>query len=119
MASNNFGQQLGQLAPADTNAASLYAPPSAYRVLITQITICNTTGTAADYSIFHDETGTTYDATTALTFAESLAANTSIYLVGLEIWLDGANAGNIGVQSGTNDALTFTCYGARFPNYAG
>ena len=118
MASNNFGQQLGQLRPANTTAASLYSPPSTHRVLITQITICNTTAGIEEYSIYHDEDGTTYDASTALTQDESIAANTSIYLVGLEIWLNDA-AGNLAVDTSANSAITFTCYGARFPKYGG
>lgn len=101
--------QLGQLRPADTNAASVYAPADGVQAKVAQIIICNTTGGAAAYRIFHDDDGSTYDQTTALFYDVSLAANTSEVL-DMEIEMT-ASGGNLAVRTDTNDALTFTVYG--------
>jgi len=103
--------QLGQLRPADTNAASLYSPAASTTWIGKNLVICNTTGTAATARVFHDEDGTTYDETTALYWDLSVAANSTTSLQG---FLSGSNAsGNIGVRTGTANALTFTLYGAE------
>ncbi len=103
------GKQLGQLRPADTTAASLFSPDTNQQAEIVWLVVCNTTGTAADYSVFLDNNGTTYDETTAHYFAKSLAANDTL---NIEVhWLMDDPTGNLGVKTGTNNALTFTAYG--------
>ena len=104
--------QLGQLRPANTTAASVYAPASHYRTEIIEIFISNTTGSSADYRLFHDEDGTTYDETTALVFDTAVAAN-STAILNTKIWMNGASGGNLGVRTSTNSALTFTVYGVE------
>ncbi len=101
---------LAQSRPANTSAANLYSPAANRRAIVSTIIICNTTGSAAVASVFADVDGTTKDQTTALIYAKSVAANDRLELLfedGLELDEDGT----IGIQSGTNDALTFTLLG--------
>lgn len=105
------GEQLAQTRPSNTTAASAYTAS-----LVTEITcivVCNTTGSAAAFSIYHDDDGSTFDQTTALHYAQAIAANDTVYITldapgaGLFIKPDG----QLGVQTDTNSALTFTVYG--------
>ena len=66
---------LGQLRPADTNAASLYSPPDNTSTELTKLVICNQTGSAATFRLFLDDNGTTYDQTTALFYDQPISAN--------------------------------------------
>lgn len=101
-------KQLGQLAPADTNAAGLYSPPAATRTIVGQLAICNDTGSAVGYEIFLDDDGSTYTAATRV-MRGSCPANES---VNVAVWWPMVNpAGNLAVKSGTADALTFTAWG--------
>lgn len=104
------GEQLAQSRPSGTSAVSVYT--ASHRTEFTLIVVANTTGTAADFSIYHDDDGSTFNATTALYESVSLAANESLRLVfevgsGIMVKQDG----QIGVKTGTADALTFTFYG--------
>ena len=102
-------RQLGQNRPAGTSPVSIYSPAASTQTIIRTILICNTTGSAADFSIYHDDDGTTYDESTALYFAEQLAANTTREIL-VHILANDEN-GNIAVQTDTGNALTFTLYG--------
>lgn len=107
------GSQLAQVRPANTSTATAYT--AVMPTEITRIVVCNTTGSAATFSIFHDDDGTTYSEATALYFAQSLAANTTLVIemqpgTGLMLRKNTATA-TIGVQSGTNNAITYTFYG--------
>lgn len=102
-------KQLGQARPSDTNAASIYSPPARTFGIVRNVVICNNTGSAATYRIFHDADGTTYDQSTALAYDVSLSANTTTIL---EVyWPASQSAGNFAVRSGTGNALSFTFYG--------
>ena len=103
-------KQIAQLRPADTTAASLFSPTRGFHYRF-KIIVANNTALAVAYRIFHDDDGTTYDATTALAYDVSLAANSSAVFPS-DGWLmaDGAS-GNIAVRSATNNALSFTAYG--------
>ena len=72
------GSQLAQSRPSGTSAVTLFSATLGAEV--TALVIANTTGTAATYSSYHDNTGTTYSEATALAFGVSLAANTSVTL---------------------------------------
>ena len=104
-------KQLGQLRPADTNAASLYSPAASTTAVIKSIVICNQTGTAATFRIFVDDNGTTYDPTTAHYFDVSLAANATTQID--TYWAMNDATGNLAVRTGTASALTFTAYGVE------
>ena len=81
---------------------------------LTLIVVCNTSASPADFSIFHDDAGgSTYDQTTALYYAQQLAANTSLRIPA-EMFGAGVTlktGGQIGVQSSVANALTFSMYG--------
>ena len=105
-------KQLGQLRPANTTAASIYSPASGVNTDVKTLVVCNQTAGAADYRIFHDDDGTTYDETTALFYDVTLSANATD-IIPLNIGMDD-DSGNIAIRTDTNDALTFTLYGAEY-----
>ena len=105
------GSQLAQTRPANTSTATAYTAKK--QTEVTRFVICNTTGTASTFSLYHDDDGSTYDQTTALVYSASIAANTTQFIdffgAGSGIFVT-AN-GTIGIQSGTSSALTFSIYG--------
>jgi hypothetical protein len=105
------GSQLAQSRPGGTTAVSVYT--ASIRTEISRIIVCNTTGTAAALSIYHDDDGSTFDATTALYEGVSLAANATMEIKseGIGSGLMVSKDGQIGVKTGTASALTFTLYG--------
>ena len=105
----NTGKCLGQLRPADTNAASLYSPAAGVIAEIQTVFVTNQSGGARTYRIFHDDDGTTYDQTTALYYDVALAADKTD-VVSVPIWMR-LSTGNLAVRSNANDGLTFTVYG--------
>ena len=105
------GSQLAQSRPSGTSAVSVFTATIATE--ITRIVISNTTGSAANASLFHDDDGSTFDQTTALMYAVSIPANstTMIESGGAGSGFHVKPSGQIGVQTGTGSALTFTLYG--------
>ncbi len=103
-------QQLGQLRPANTTAATIYSPGANETAIIRTIFVCNTTATDATFRIFVDDNGTTYDQTTALYYDVVCPLNTTVDLK-TYIAMDDAT-GNLAVRTGTNDAINFTVFGA-------
>lgn len=107
----DFGSTiLAQARPANTSAADAYSPPANRRAIVSGILVCNTTGGAVAASVFVDADGNTKDQTTALLYAKSVPANDYIqveFVDGLELDEDGT----IGVQTASNNALTFTVLG--------
>jgi hypothetical protein len=115
---NAEGKLLAQIRPSGTTAVQAYqSPPAAaskgLRTEIMTIFVCNTTGSAVNFSLYHHDSGTTYNQTTALYYSVSLAANTT-----QKIECQTANGGlaikpggTLGVQSSTADALNFSVYG--------
>lgn len=106
-----YGVQLAQSRPGDTNASTLYT--ALRNTEVTKIFVCNTTGTAATFRLFHDNDGTTYDQTTALYYDYSVAANTTL-IISAEVLGGGVSVfkgGAIGFRTGTLNALTITLYG--------
>ncbi len=102
-------KQLGQVRPPSTTAVSIFSPETNISVSLDNIVICNTTGTDDTYSIFADNDGATFDESTALAFGISIVANTTVVFE-LQMAI-GLASGNLGVQSGTANALTFTVHG--------
>lgn len=105
------GLQIAQNRPAGTSAISVYT--AALRTEVTTIAICNTTASAARFSLYHDDDGSTFDATTALNFDQEIAGKSTVYIqsesVGTGVIV--AIGGQIGVQTDTANALTFSVYG--------
>ena len=107
-----IGGLLAQTQPATTAATT--ALTAVMRTEIKKIVICNVSGGNADYSIFHDDDGTTYDTTTALWYTKTLATK-STDVINAEDFAGGisvSQGGAIGVQSSTVSALTFSFYGS-------
>lgn len=104
-------KQLGQARDNDTSAHSIYSPASGVQATVRLIEICNTTGTAANISIFHDDNGTTYDQSTSLMYQQSIPANTTIQKTG-QYGMDDPT-GNFAYQQGTANAITVTIYGSE------
>jgi len=103
------GKQLGQLRPADTNAASLYSPPASTAARLTQLFVCNQTAGGETFRVFCDDDGTTYDQTTALYYDVAIAANVTSK-IDLALYMNDAS-GNLAIRSSTASALTFTMFG--------
>ena len=103
-------QQLGQVRNTTGGTAeALYSPGANETAIIKSIVVCNQTGSADVYSIFLDDDGTTTDEETALFFDVPIAANdTHILSV---YWPMSVDAGSLGVEAATTDAVTFTAFG--------
>lgn len=104
-------QQLGQLRPANTTAASIYSPGVGVTTIVKTIILCEVLGGAATFRIFHDDDGTTYDEDSALYWDSPIAANQTIE-ISTFIAMDDSN-GNLAVRTDTADAINFTVYGAE------
>ena len=109
-------QHLAQSKPTWTTSSSILSPIEDQTIIIQQIIVCNTTASAATFSIFLDNDGTTYDQTTALIYGYELGANdmmmfsfgqdaeSGLYLTDV--------SGSLALKSDTASALTFTINGA-------
>ena len=104
-------KQLGQAAPANTTAVSIYSPASGINAILKTLVIANNTASAVKYRVFHDDDGTTYDESTALFYDVELNAN-STDVIPLNAGISDSD-GNIAVRTETADALTFTLYGSE------
>ena len=105
--------QLGQLRPANTTAASIYTLPANTRTKVNSIIICNQSGVACTFRVFHDVNGTTYDETSALLYDITLDADTTVSFDPVDLWLENTS-GNIAVRTSSNSAITFTMYGQEY-----
>jgi hypothetical protein len=105
------GSQLAQVRPSDTAAATAYT--ATMRTEITRMVVCNTTGSAAVWSLYHDDDGTTASEVTALYFSQAIAANTTalIDFGGVGGGIHVQPGGSVMVKSGTGNAITYTFYG--------
>lgn len=100
---------LGQSAPSSTTAATAYSRPASTEAVIRNIVVCNTTAVSAAFRIFHHDSGTTYNAGTALFYDVTIAANTTVQ-IDCFICMNTAS-GTIGVRTDTANSLTFSIYG--------
>lgn len=107
-----MSRYLNQLRPADQSATTIFTAASETEII--KLFVCNTTGTAAKYRVFHDDDGSTYDQSNALYYDESISPNTTecpLQSQGVGAGLSVSANGTIGVRSDTTNALTFTIYG--------
>ena len=107
-------KQLGQLRPANGLPASIYSPNSGTDAIIKVIVVCNVSNSEAEYSIYQDDDGTTYDEDTALFYKQPIKPRHTLLLefVGSGIAMDNP-AGNLAVQSNVPNGLTFTVSGTE------
>lgn len=101
-------RQLAQSNAFITAAASLYTPGDGVQCIVKRVIICNTAAAAAAFSMFHDDDGTTYDASTQLFKDQTITPGVTLVL-DEELFLD--SDANLGVASDTTAALTFSLYG--------
>ena len=104
-------KQLSQLRENSTNAARIYSPPISGIGIIKSITLANTSGAAAIFSLFLDDDGTTYDETTALAWNVAIEADEMIQLDGYYPMND--SDGNFAYKSSVANAITITLFGAE------
>lgn len=101
-------RQLAQSTPTNTAAVSLYSPGDGVQGIVKKVYICNVTGAAAAFAMWHDDDGTDYTVETRLYMDNTITANTTRILSD-EIYID--SSGNLAVRSDITAALTFTLYG--------
>lgn len=100
---------LGQVRPSDTTAVSIYSPGASVVGTVKSIEICNTSSGDADYRIFLDADGTTYDEGTALRWDITVPVKGA---KSFNVWWPLNNSsGNIAVRTSVANALTFTFLG--------
>ena len=102
-------RQLGQVRPGVTTAVSILSEVRPWEVDL--IVICNTTDQPADFSVYHDSDGSTYDATTALMYQAAINPNDTVHYEPMIPIANVDGNGNLAVQTDTASALTFTIYG--------
>jgi hypothetical protein len=106
-----FGGKLASTFAATTAAQTLFTALATTE--ITRIQIANVTNNNADYSLFHDDVGTTYGTDTALVFNKQISGK------GVEVieaasqgsGITVAKGGSIGVKASAASHFNFTVYG--------
>jgi hypothetical protein len=101
---------LGQLRPSDTSAADIYTVPSNTQTVVSSILVCNTTSTAATFSVFQRTSGSTAGEANAIAFDQNIPANSTTTI---EAKLTISETNILSVKSGTSSALTFTVNGSE------
>lgn len=101
---------LGQVAPADTNNANLYTAGAGVQAIVSTISVCNLTGSAATFRIACRPAAATIANQHWLAYDVSLGANDSITLT-LGITLAATDV--LTVRSGTANALAFSAFGVE------
>ena len=102
---------LGQVRPSSTTAESIYTPAASTTWIAKLLRVCNTSGSAVTFRVFHSQQGTTYNETTAAFWDHPIAANTTVDITSFMAGKD--STGNVGVRTSVTNALTFTFYGAK------
>ena len=97
-------KQLGQARPTNTDAVSIFSPAAGESV-VGFVTVSNNGVVKADASIFVDNDGTTYDATTRVAFFK-VQPKLKPFKIG-PICMNNSN-GNLAVKTSAASALTFT-----------
>ena len=101
---------LGQAAPADTNAATLYTVPSATQAIVSSIVVCNFTTASATFRVSVRPAGATAANQHRLAWDTTIGANDTITLT-LGVALAATDV--ITVRSGTADAIAFSAFGVE------
>ena len=101
---------LGQGAPANTNNLDIITVSANQQEIVSTLTICNTTATAATARVFARIAGAAAAASNAIVYDTSIAGNTTTALT-LGITLNATDV--LTVRTGTANALTFTAFGSE------
>lgn len=115
MPTKSTDKQLAQRLPITTASMVLYQNKGeAFVSYVKTIFVANLTGSAAAFSLWINQGGTSTDNMFALYRSESIAANTTKFIdaQSLGIVLRGSTA-SLMCSSGTASALNFTCFGTE------
>lgn len=106
-----FGGKLGAACPATTAAQTIFTALATTE--ITRIQVCNVTANNAGYSIFHDDTGSSYGTDTALVFNKTVAGKTyeAIEAASQGSGITVKKGGTIGIRTDAASHFNFTVYG--------
>lgn len=99
-------RQLAQGQP--TTVSSIYTPGDGVQATVKRVIICNTSAANALANLYHDDDGSTYNATTQLLKDNTIGPGKTLVFDN-EIDID--SAGNLGASSDVTAALTFSAYG--------
>lgn len=107
-------KKLAKDRPSGTSATSIFSPSGSKQYLIDLVIVANTTNSSKKFSIYHDESGTTYDETTALYDDIIVPGNTTfeIDFGGRGIPMISSDE-NLAVKTGTANAFNFSVYGTE------
>lgn len=101
---------IAQSSPSGTTPVSIYSPGSGTITTITFINVCNTSSSSnAKFRIFIDNTGTTYNNTTAHFWDVTLKPGQTFEKQVL--YVINNSSGNLAVRTDTANILTFNIYG--------
>ena len=92
-----------------TTSSATIVTASSETLIIKQIRAVETSGAAVDFTIYHDDDGTTYSTGTMIQPAVELPANGVMTDNG---FIAVSNGGSIGAKASANTAITLTLYGA-------
>jgi hypothetical protein len=101
---------LGQARPLNTSNADLITVSAGDAEVISTITVCNTTASAATYRVFARITGASAAEGNALAYDVAIAANDT---VALTLGCTLAATDVLTVRSSVASALTFTAFGSE------
>ena len=108
---NAQGSRLAVVRPDSTDAATAFT--ASLPTEVTRVFVCNTSGVARKFRLFHGNSGDGFDEDNALFWDVVVDADTTY-----EVFSDAPNAGvtmgagdMIGVRSDLADGLTFSIYG--------
>lgn len=104
-------KQIAQVRPPATAAVSAYSPAPGVTGIVKSVTVCNTGGVTAKFSIFLDDDSSTFDESTALYFEATLQSKQTFERE--VFWPMNNPSGNLGVQSSVANAMTFTFHGGE------
>jgi len=102
-----LGGMLAQTRPADTNIAAVLEPTLDMEV---QFVVCNTSGSAAAFDVYHRQNDEDPDEDNALWHGSTIAA-ASTYIAPDEFTIFLQKDDVLSVKSSVAEALTFTFYG--------
>ena len=103
---------LAQVRPSVNTAVTAYTVPASTTTIISTIHICNTSSVDVTFRIFMDDTGSTYDETTALYYDVDIRSKET-YKIQTHIGMHQAG-GTLGIAVSQASTCTFTFNGAVF-----
>lgn len=109
MASTDYAV-LGQVAPTDTNLATLYTVPTGKRLLSSTVSVCNISAAAATYDILVQVAGAAAANKQYLAKNVPLPAGKSDFLT---IAVTASPTDVVSVRSSVADALAFNLFGTE------